>query len=195
MSVLHSVRPVILDNHIAGVDNPIAVLQLASPSHIVVIHVSKWDDSSMHKLGCISALKTILECSQIKKVGVGILGECASGPLEIFSDAPRGDARKIWQDLGIVMRGCVDLDRMLGAVDPESHQLFTQHPIGLSSMCEMYTRLHLEKEQSIRTGNWEKDLSKEQLECESRSCRAGMMAYLYQTPQMMQQLPSAFSSH
>lgn len=63
------------------------------------------------------------------------------------------------------MRGCVDLDRMVGVVDHEAHSIFPQHPIALGRLCEMYIRLHLEKDLAIRTSNWENDLIPAQIEC------------------------------
>lgn len=72
--------------------NPVAVMQLASSNEIVIVHLSRWkqlvNESTPSGENSIvgdtdmgpgmSALRTLLGLSQIKKVGVTLLGEIVS---------------------------------------------------------------------------------------------------------------------
>lgn len=77
----------------------------------------------------------------------------------------KDDALKVWRDYRISMRGCVELNDMVKRVDPEGFYSVPQHPIGLAKLAEMYLHRHLEKDQLVRTSNWENTMSAEQLTC------------------------------
>lgn len=63
------------------------------------------------------------------------------------------------------MRGCVELNAMVGNVDINGFESVLQHPIGLARLAEMYLSRHLSKDRWVRTSNWEADLTNEQLTC------------------------------
>lgn len=69
----------LISSCIKGCFNPISVMQFASSSVVVVIHLSKWKESCSDDLGNMGrgweSLKLMLELGQIKKVGVTIQGK------------------------------------------------------------------------------------------------------------------------
>lgn len=50
-------------------------MQLASKNYIAILHLSKWMVQSGEQAAGFQKLKTLLELSQIKKVGVTLLGK------------------------------------------------------------------------------------------------------------------------
>lgn len=174
-------------------------MQLASSREIVVIHLVRWNSSVEGGMlaengdAGFSALKTLLGLSQIKKVGVTILGQsisCIPRPsasnrqLTFFSDC-KEDAQKVWRDYKLVMRGCVELNSMTKNVDLGAFQSVAQHPIGLAKLGEMFVMRYLKKDTRVRASNWEQILTNEQMQCTSFPSDAPRMTFSNTDPQTL----------
>lgn len=91
---------------------------------------------------------------------------CRSSLTFLTMDLSVEDAKKVWRDLEISMKGCVELNSMVESVDPIGYNSVPQHPIGLARFTAMYVSRKLVKEKSIRASNWEQVLTVEQMRCE-----------------------------
>eukprot|EP01126_Amoeba_proteus_P005935 TRINITY_DN1204_c0_g1_i1.p1 TRINITY_DN1204_c0_g1~~TRINITY_DN1204_c0_g1_i1.p1 ORF type:complete len:481 (-),score=83.98 TRINITY_DN1204_c0_g1_i1:350-1792(-) len=106
--------------------SPLALVQLSSEKECILIRVCN--------MKCFTpALKVLMEDSSILKVGVGI----------------SLDARLVWQQYGVLTKGCVDLQ-------PLAHRYNrVQAGCGLSNLSLSVLNLVLNKDHKIRCGNWE----------------------------------------
>jgi len=114
-----------------------ALVQLASNSIALLVQVSAMSEFP-------NSVKTILEDPTIVKVGVGI----------------RGDVRKLWDDYGIDVNGCLELGYLARAVDPQwstSHGL-----ISLARLAKAYQGKDFKKPKHVQMSNWELILTEQQ---------------------------------
>ncbi|XP_049857544.1 exonuclease 3'-5' domain-containing protein 2 isoform X2 [Schistocerca gregaria] len=116
--------------------HPVALLQLASSDGFCALF-------RLCKIKCVpDDLKVILEDSRILKVGV----------------APTDDAKYLFRDYGVSVRGCLDLRHLLAAKGLTISG-------GLAGLAENILGVHLNKDWKIRCSDWERDhLTQEQCE-------------------------------
>ncbi|TPX70940.1 hypothetical protein SpCBS45565_g01521 [Spizellomyces sp. 'palustris'] len=105
---------------------PTALIQLCNERYIGLLHIC-------HVVKFPPPLKEILEDESIVKLGLNI----------------RGDARKLHRDFGIQMAGWLELGTLAKQVALASERLTLQ------ALVEKLLHAHLDKTNTIRTGNWE----------------------------------------
>lgn len=119
---------------------PVALLQLATPSGLCVL-------VRLFKLGSSlpATLTSLLADKSILKVGVAVLD----------------DAKKLFQQYGLHVSGCVDLRHLLKRV----RGIFHCTSMGLKGLASGVLDVDISKSQSVRCGNWEAErYSEEQIE-------------------------------
>lgn len=115
-----------------GRRHPVALLQLATQDGVCAL-------VRVFKISTFPAsLKQLLNDRSILKVGV----------------APKDDAKKLFQDYGLFVRGCVDLRHMLLRV----RGIYQCPSIGLQGVAQGVLGVTISKEKSVRCGNWEADI-------------------------------------
>ncbi|KAF7306628.1 3'-5' exonuclease domain-containing protein [Mycena indigotica] len=135
-------------------ENPVALLQLANTDTILLLH--------LHHIRAIPpSLRAFLENPEIVKAGVGI----------------QGDAKKLYKDIGLSVRGCVDLALLARSVDNERWKGKYSDPLGLARLIATYEDLLLFKGKVTRS-NWERRLDAEQLEYASNDSHAGYTLFM-----------------
>lgn len=85
-------------------------------------------------------------------------------PLTNIHPSPQEDAKKVYRDCGVSMRGCIDLSLLARSVDSRWKGKYS-NPIGLANLVATYEFLALGKGKITRS-NWEAQLSFNQQECE-----------------------------
>ncbi|OWF38322.1 Exonuclease 3'-5' domain-containing protein 2 [Mizuhopecten yessoensis] len=115
-----------------GRRHPVALLQLATQEGVcALVRIFKFPTFP-------ESLKQLLNDRSILKVGV----------------APKDDAKKLFQDYGLFVRGCVDLRHMLLRV----RGIYQCSSIGLQGVAEGVLGVTISKDKSVRCGNWEADI-------------------------------------
>ncbi|XP_033757697.1 exonuclease 3'-5' domain-containing protein 2-like isoform X2 [Pecten maximus] len=115
-----------------GRRHPVALLQLATQEGVcALIRIFKMPTFP-------ASLKQLLNDRSILKVGV----------------APKDDAKKLFQDYGLFVRGCVDLRHMLLRV----RGIYQCPSIGLQGVAQGVLGVTISKDKSVRCGNWEADV-------------------------------------
>ena len=119
-----------------------------------------------------SALKKILEDSDVPKIGVNIRRGYSfivrSYSMKEIHGWLTDDAKKLYKDFGIKMQNLVELSYMSRQADRNRRlggKLHARKLISLQKLVGAYLDKHLSKEET-RVGDWEVRLNKEQLECE-----------------------------
>ncbi|GFO20170.1 exonuclease 3'-5' domain-containing protein 2 [Plakobranchus ocellatus] len=109
---------------------PVALLQLSTPTGLCVL-------VRLFKLGSgiPETLKSLLADKSVLKVGVAILD----------------DSKKLFQDYGLQVNGCVDLRHMLKRVRGVFHCVSK----GLRGLASGVLGVDISKNEKIRCGNWE----------------------------------------
>ncbi|RUS74534.1 hypothetical protein EGW08_017706 [Elysia chlorotica] len=109
---------------------PVALLQLATPSgRCVLVRLFKLGSSLP------ATLKSLLADKSILKVGVAVVE----------------DGKKLFQNFGLHLAGCVDLRHMLKRV----RGVFHCSSMGLKGLANGVLDVDISKSQNIRCGNWE----------------------------------------
>ncbi|KAI0666299.1 ribonuclease H-like domain-containing protein [Trametes maxima] len=155
-----------LNSHVLGFDlewkpnfvkgrpeNPVALVQLASDTLILLIHVH-------HMPTFPEKLRELLADETVVKAGVGIQKDC----------------KKLFMDHGVDTRNCVDLSLLARTVDNARWKGKYASPIGLSRLCEAYEELSLQKGRT-QTSNWEQPLDLRQQDYAANDCHAGLTLY------------------
>lgn len=75
-----------------------------------------------------------------------------------------GDKDKVWRDLGIQMRGIVELTSFARAVDNER---WSAHKgmISLARLTDAYVGSNLPKDKNVVLGRWDATLTEDMIEC------------------------------
>lgn len=123
-----------------------AVVQVADERMVVVYHLC-----DKGHLG--PGMRALLSDARRFKVGVNIVG----------------DGRKLVRDGLVEMppEGLVELSRLAKAVDEwGSHRL-----VALARLARRYLGVELDKDDQVRSGEWDKSLEQNQIECEFRAGR------------------------
>jgi len=138
-----------------GIENPVALVQLASEDKILLIQVT-----AMRMFGFPRVLQNVLENPAFSKAGVSILNDC----------------KKLWADYRINVRNCTDLGLLARTVDNARWKGKYSNPIGLARLCETYHELSLHKGRVTRS-NWEAVLSPIQQEYAANDCHSGLTLF------------------
>ncbi|XP_060076578.1 exonuclease 3'-5' domain-containing protein 2-like [Ylistrum balloti] len=115
-----------------GRRHPVALLQLATQEGVCAL-IRTFRISTFP-----SSLQQLLKDRSILKVGV----------------APKDDAKKLFQDYGLSVHGCIDLRHMLFRV----RGIYQCSSIGLQGVAEGVLGVTINKDKSVRCGNWEADI-------------------------------------
>ncbi|KAG6834765.1 hypothetical protein H0H93_007548 [Arthromyces matolae] len=134
-------------------ENPVAIVQLANESTILIIQVSAMTEFPIK-------LKEFLENPEIIKAGVAI----------------QNDAKKLFKDYQISLYNCVDLSLLARSADNPSWKGKYSSPLGLARLIEHYESLTLPKGRVSRS-NWEGFLSAKELDYAANDAHAGFILY------------------
>ena len=96
-------------------------------------------------------------------VGLDLAHRLSYDGLMNISSLLQDDAKKVYKDCGVSMKGCVDLSLLARSVDSRWKGKYS-NPIGLSNLVATYEFLALGKGKITRS-NWEAQLSFGQQEC------------------------------
>ncbi|TDL28801.1 ribonuclease H-like protein [Rickenella mellea] len=136
-----------------GVENPVAVVQLATDDKILLIQVSAM------KIEFPEQLVALLRDKDIIKAGVNIAG----------------DLRKLYNDYHVSARSCVELSYMARWVDPQWTGQYS-NLIGLARLVQAYEQCTLPKGR-VQLSNWEALLNDIQQEYAANDAHAGLKVY------------------
>ncbi|KAF3025814.1 hypothetical protein E8E14_014658 [Neopestalotiopsis sp. 37M] len=145
----------------SGARRNVSLIQVASPSRIALFHValfSKSDDLVP------PTFKKIMEDPEITKVGVWI----------------KGDATRLRTHLGIESRGLMELSHLYRLVTYSRTGEFSninKRLIPLATQVEQYLHLPMFKGQDVRSSDWTKQLSMEQVIYSASDAYAGVHLY------------------
>ena len=138
-----------------------ALIQVGDDRLVILIHLSMMKSEYPYPETFIKAysmtcaqhpafpakLRQMLEEPKIFKLGVNVIG----------------DARKLAKENSIYTQGVLDLSDIARAVDAENCKAWGK--IALAKLCAQYIGFELGKG-AVRTSNWSKKLSQEQMNCE-----------------------------
>lgn len=134
----------------ASIKEGVSTIQLASESHTAVFHIALHSGNTLEDL-IAPTLRTILESPDIVKAGVSILG----------------DRTRLANYLGVTIRSAFELSHLYKVVkwSESNPELVNRSGVKLTTQCEEYLGLPLNKDENIRGSNWSQSarLNKEQL--------------------------------
>ncbi|KAK7032924.1 nuclear transport factor 2 [Favolaschia claudopus] len=144
---------------------PISVVQIADKRHIVVIQL-RTSKSTMARFPL--ALQQLLEDPDVPKAGANILN----------------DAKKLFKDYGVMMRGLVELGALARLADPTTKEVWGggRKVIALAKLVERYLGKKLEKDDDVRIGNWEHpalEKNERQIEYAANDAYCGFQVYAH----------------
>ncbi|KAJ6448908.1 ribonuclease H-like domain-containing protein [Mycena sanguinolenta] len=125
---------------------PISLVQIADAQNILVIQLrtsapTSTPSSSMARFPL--GLQRVLEDPKVMKAGANILG----------------DAKKLFKDYGVMMRGLVELGALARQVDEASRDKAVwgkgKKIVALAKLAERYLQKRLRKDDNVRISNWE----------------------------------------
>ncbi|KAG6866837.1 hypothetical protein C0991_008773 [Blastosporella zonata] len=134
-------------------ENPVAIVQLANETNILVIQVSAMPEFP-------TKLRDFLGNPGIVKAGVGI----------------QNDAKKLYRDWQISLRNCVDLSLLARCADNPQWKGKYRAPLGLARLVENYESLALPKGRISRS-NWEGQLTSKEVDYAGNDAHAGFLLY------------------
>ncbi|KAH8652420.1 ribonuclease H-like domain-containing protein [Xylariales sp. PMI_506] len=147
----------------AGPRRNVSLIQLASPSRIALFHVALFAKSERDEFA-MPTFKKIMEDSAITKVGVWI----------------KGDATRLRTNLDINSRGLMELSHLYKLVTfskTGQFQAIDKRFISLAVQVEQYLHLPMFKGQDVRSSDWTKPLSMEQITYSASDAYAGVHLY------------------
>ncbi|KAF2433407.1 ribonuclease H-like protein [Tothia fuscella] len=152
----------------------ISMIQVASESEIVLIHIAMFPGSEAHDQSTVDmligpVLKSILEAPLVVKVGASIAG----------------DGHRLRKYLNIQCLGLLDLTQFAKVLDPK-----TIRPQSLSSL--VLTHLGLPLDKSVRQSHWELPISPKLKEYAASDVYAGLVLFqcMNSKPLLMQPVPA-----
>ncbi|KAH9043609.1 ribonuclease H-like domain-containing protein [Lactarius hengduanensis] len=111
-------------------------------------------------LGFPRKVKEIIESSKVPKMGVNI----------------RNDGRKLFCDYGILSSNLIELGALAGQIDSNFASIFKRPIVSLASVVSYYLKKALDKG-PVRTSDWSKDLTRDQMIYASNDVHSGLMVY------------------
>ncbi|KAF3062717.1 hypothetical protein CFAM422_010747 [Trichoderma lentiforme] len=138
----------------------VSLIQIASPSRIALIHVAVFTEKDDF-LG--PSFRKIMENPNVSKVGVNIIPDCT----------------RLKTHLGVTVRGVFELSHLYRVVKylPETPNLVHKGLVSLATQVEDQLLLPLYKGDLIRTGNWMRRLSSQQINYAASDAYAGLQLY------------------
>lgn len=134
-----------------GPRDNVSLIQFASPGRIGLFHVALFPKDDF--VGPV--FQSIMENDQVRKVGVHIQADCT----------------RLRNYLGVKTRGVFELSHLYKLVkytEDRRPKLINKVPVALAVQVQELLRLPLYKDQSVRSSDWTKSLSKSQLLCKSQ---------------------------
>ncbi|KAI1262541.1 ribonuclease H-like protein [Xylariaceae sp. FL1019] len=144
-----------------GLKKNVSLIQLASPSHIALFHVALFANTE-DMVG--PSFRTLMEDPGVTKVGVAIKGDCTR--LKNFLD--------------IQSRGLMELSHMYKLVTyctTGQYSNINKKLVKLANQVEEYLHLPLFKGTDVRSSNWAKPLSMDQVVYSASDAYAGLHLY------------------
>lgn len=138
----------------------VSLIQIASPSRIALIHVAVFTEKEDF-LG--PSFRKIMENPNVSKVGVNIIPDCT----------------RLKNHLGVTVRGVFELSHLYRVVKylPEMPNLVHKGLVSLATQVEDQLLLPLYKGEVVRTGNWMRRLSSQQINYAASDAYAGLQLY------------------
>ncbi|KAH9000542.1 ribonuclease H-like domain-containing protein [Lactarius hatsudake] len=134
-------------------EGKVALVQLCDADIILLIHVSKMERFPRK-------VKELIESSKVPKMGVNI----------------RNDGRKLFCDYGILSSNLIELGALAGQIDNSFASIFKRPIVSLAGVVSYYLKKALDKG-PVRTSDWSKDLTREQMIYASNDVHSGLMVY------------------
>ncbi|PNP54931.1 hypothetical protein THARTR1_04620 [Trichoderma harzianum] len=138
----------------------VSLIQIASPSRIALIHVAVFTEKEDF-LG--PSFRKIMENPNVSKVGVNIIPDCT----------------RLKNHLGVTVRGVFELSHLYRVVKylPKTPNLVHKGLVSLATQVEDQLLLPLYKGEVVRTGNWMRRLSSQQINYAASDAYAGLQLY------------------
>ncbi|KAK4071503.1 uncharacterized protein Triagg1_6164 [Trichoderma aggressivum f. europaeum] len=138
----------------------VSLIQIASPSRIALIHVAVFTEKEDF-LG--PSFRRIMENPNVSKVGVNIIPDCT----------------RLKNHLGVTVRGVFELSHLYRVVKylPQTPNLVHKGLVALATQVEDQLLLPLYKGDAVRTGNWMRRLSSQQINYAASDAYAGLQLY------------------
>lgn len=136
-----------------GIRKNVSLVQIASEDRIALFHISRYAQGESLEDLVAPSLKTIMESSNITKVGVAI----------------RADCTRLRKFMGIESRAIFELSHMYKLVKHASDnpKLINKRTVSLAQQVEDHLLLPLYKGSVVRNSDWSEDLKNEQIRCET----------------------------
>lgn len=145
----------------AGARKNVSLVQLASPSRVVLLHIALYPKSDIF---LTPTLQKILEDPAVTKTGVWIKGDCAR--LETY--------------LGAKVRGMFELSHLFNQVTHLANgtpELINKKLVALAKQVQQTTGLPLFKDSRVRASDWSRVLNIQQVEYSASDAYAGVQLY------------------
>jgi len=134
-------------------EGKVALVQLCDVDIILLIHISKMERFPRK-------VKELIESSKVPKMGANI----------------RNDGRKLFCDYGIVSSNLIELGALAGEIDKNFASSVKRPIVSLANMVSRCLKKTLEKG-PVRTSDWSKDLTPEQMIYAANDVHSGLMVY------------------
>lgn len=145
-----------------GVRKNVSLIQLASPSRIGLFHLALFTDKELEPIS--PTFKAIMEDSSVTKAGVAI----------------KGDATRLRNFLGVDSKGLSELSHLYKLVTYSARGQYSEinrRLVPLATQVEQYLHLPLFKGQDVRSSDWTKPLSMDQVVYSASDAYAGLQLY------------------
>lgn len=146
----------------AGVRRNVSLVQLASPSRVVLLHLALYPRAD--EQFATPTLRKILEDPAVSKTGVAIKGDCA----------------RLEKYLGIKVQGMFELSHLFNQVTHLAKgkpELVNKKMVSLARQVYETTGLPLSKDQNVRSSNWSRPLNVKQVAYSASDAYAGVQIY------------------
>ncbi|MCJ1443174.1 MAG: hypothetical protein MMC23_003672 [Stictis urceolatum] len=149
-----------------GIKKNVSLIQIASESQIVLIHLSRFKGSTVSE-HLPPNLKTLLENPNIMKTGVAIEGDCT----------------RLQRTLGIQTKGMMELSHLYKLVKyssggPDDIRSINKRLVSLATQVEEHLGMPLKKDDHVRGGRWDLPLGAEQTEYAASDAYASHRLFL-----------------
>lgn len=136
-----------------GIRENVSLVQIASEDRIALFHISRYAQGESLEDLVAPSLKTIMESSNITKVGVAIKGDCT----------------RLRKFMGIESRAIFELSHMYKLVKyaSDNPKMINKKVVSLAQQVEDHLQLPLYKGSVVRKSDWRGDLRNEQILCET----------------------------
>ncbi|KAI5286561.1 hypothetical protein KEM54_006684 [Ascosphaera aggregata] len=143
----------------------LSVIQLATPSRIAIIHLSRFYNRSLQSDLLSPSLRVIMESDSILKCGVNIKADCT----------------RFTRVLDVVPQNIYEISllyRLVKYFETDNRaQLTSKRPVQLATQVEEMLGIPMEKSDTVRTGDWSKRLDIKQTEYAASDAFASMKLF------------------